>query len=62
MYIYRDGLPGRRLSSDMIDSKTALEAAKSFARAERDKERNDEIKRDQLPKPLLTPNRERLRG
>ena len=36
-YFYWDDVPGRRLRPEQVDSKTALEAAKAFARAERDK-------------------------
>jgi hypothetical protein len=35
-YFYWDDLPSRRLRPDLIDSETALEEAKAFARAERD--------------------------
>jgi hypothetical protein len=38
VYFYWDDVPGRRLSSEMMDSKHALEAAKTLARSERDKE------------------------
>ena len=34
-----DDIPGRRLSPQQMDSNRALEAAKSLARSERDKER-----------------------
>jgi len=36
-YFYFDDIPGRRLSSEQMDSQQALEAAKALARAERDK-------------------------
>jgi hypothetical protein len=39
VFFYWDDISGRRLSSDMMDSKRGLEAAKTFARGERDKER-----------------------
>jgi hypothetical protein len=38
VYFYFDDIAGRRLSSDMMDSQQALEAAKTLARGERDKE------------------------
>jgi hypothetical protein len=34
-YFYWDDLPSRRLRPDLVDSETALEQAKAFARAER---------------------------
>ena len=39
VYFYWDDIPGRRLSPQQMDSNRALEAAKSLARSERDKER-----------------------
>ena len=36
-YFYYEDVPGRRLRSDQADSKQALEEAKAFARAERDR-------------------------
>ena len=33
-YFYWDDLPSRRLRPDLVDSETALEQAKAFARAE----------------------------
>lgn len=39
VYFYFEDNPGRRLRSDQVSSETALEQAKSFARAERDKEK-----------------------
>lgn len=36
-YFYWDDLAGRRLRSDLATSEQALDAAKSFARGERDK-------------------------
>jgi hypothetical protein len=39
VYFYWDDMPGRRLSSEQMDSNRALEAAKALARSERDKER-----------------------
>jgi hypothetical protein len=36
-YFYWDDLPSRRLRPDMVDSETALEAAKAFARAEQER-------------------------
>ena len=37
VYFYWDDMPGRRLSSEQMDSNRALEAAKALARSERDK-------------------------
>jgi hypothetical protein len=37
VYFYWDDMPGRRLSSEQMDSTRALEAAKALARSERDK-------------------------
>jgi hypothetical protein len=37
-YFYWDDLPSRRLRPDLVDSETALEQAKAFARAERDRQ------------------------
>jgi hypothetical protein len=37
-YFYRDDVPSRRLRPDMLTSEQALEQARAFARAERDKE------------------------
>jgi hypothetical protein len=37
-YFYWDDLPSRRLRPDLVDSETALERAKAFARAERDRQ------------------------
>ena len=34
-YFYWDDMPSRRLRPDLVDSETALEQAKAFARAER---------------------------
>ena len=36
-FFYWEDIPGRRLRSDQADSKRALEDAKAFARAERDR-------------------------
>ena len=36
-YFYWEDIPGRRLRSDQADSKQALEEAKAFARAQRDR-------------------------
>jgi hypothetical protein len=36
-YFYWEDLPGRRLRSDLVASDVALEQAKAFARAERDR-------------------------
>ena len=36
-YFYWEDIPGRRLRSDQADGKQALEEAKAFARAERDR-------------------------
>jgi hypothetical protein len=36
-YFYYDDVPSRRLRPEMLTSKQALEQAKTFARAERDK-------------------------
>ena len=36
-YFYFEELPGRRLRSDQLTREHALESAKAFARAERDK-------------------------
>ena len=36
-YFYWEDLPGRRLRSDLVASDVALEQAKGFARAERDR-------------------------
>ena len=36
-YFYWEDIPGRRIRSDQTDSKRALEDAKAFARAERDR-------------------------
>jgi hypothetical protein len=36
-YFYWDDLPSRRLRSDLADGETALEAAKTFARSERER-------------------------
>jgi hypothetical protein len=36
-YFYWDDLAGRRLNPALVDSERALEKAKAFARAERDK-------------------------
>ena len=36
-YFYWDDIPGCRLRSDQLDSQHALEEAKAFARAERDR-------------------------
>ena len=36
-YFYWDDIPGRRLRPEMLTSEVALEQAKAFARAERDK-------------------------
>ena len=36
-YFYSDDVPGRRLTVDLVDSEQALEKAKAFARAERDR-------------------------
>lgn len=38
-YFYWDDEPGRRLRPGQVDSEHALEAAKAFARAERDDDR-----------------------
>ena len=38
VYYYWDDVPGRRLGSEQMDSQRALEAAKTLARSERDKE------------------------
>ena len=37
-YFYWDDVPSRRLRPDMLTSEQALEQARAFARAERDKE------------------------
>ena len=37
VYFYWEDLPGRRLRSDLVASDVALEQAKAFARAERDR-------------------------
>lgn len=37
VYFYYEDVPGRRLRPEQMTSDQALEAAKSFARAERDK-------------------------
>ena len=37
VYFYWDDIPGRRLNPEQMDSGRALEAAKTFARGERDK-------------------------
>lgn len=39
VYFYFEDNEGRRLRADQVSSETALEQAKSFARAERDKEK-----------------------
>ena len=39
VFFYWDDIAGRRLHSDTMDSNRALEAAKAFARGERDKEK-----------------------
>jgi hypothetical protein len=36
-FIYWDDIPGRRLRADLIGSEEALERARAFARAERDR-------------------------
>jgi hypothetical protein len=36
-FFYWEDIPGRRVRSDQADSKRALEEAKAFARAERDR-------------------------
>ena len=36
MYYYWDDIPGRRLNPEQMDSNRALEAAKTFARGERE--------------------------
>jgi len=36
-FFYWEGIPGHRLSPDQTDSKQALEEAKAFARAQRDR-------------------------
>ena len=36
-YFYWEDLPGRRLRPDLVTSDVALEQAKAFARAERDR-------------------------
>ena len=36
-YFYWDDIPGRRLRPDLIDGRTARQAAQSVARSERDK-------------------------
>jgi hypothetical protein len=36
-YFYFDDIPGRRLSSEQMDSKQALRAAQAFARFARDR-------------------------
>jgi hypothetical protein len=35
-FFYWDDIPGRRLNPDAVDSQTALERAKAFAKSERD--------------------------
>ena len=35
-FFYWDELPGRRLTLDLVDRETALQAAQSYARAEQD--------------------------
>ena len=37
VFFYWDDMPGRRLSSEQMDSNRALEAARALARSERDK-------------------------
>ena len=37
MFIYWDDIPGRRLRGDLLGSDEALEQARAFARAERDR-------------------------
>ena len=49
VYFYWDDVASRRLSSDMLDSKQALEAAEAFARSER-KKKSDENTRGELAK------------
>jgi len=39
VYFYWDDVAIRRLSTEQMDSNRALEAAKAFARSERDKEK-----------------------
>ena len=39
VYFYWDDVASRRLSAEQMDSDRALEAAKAFARSERDKEK-----------------------
>jgi hypothetical protein len=36
-FIYWDDIPGRRLRDDLLSSEEALEQARAFARAERDR-------------------------
>ena len=36
-YFYWDDLPSRRLRPDLVDGETALEAAKTFAQAQRER-------------------------
>ncbi len=36
-YFYWDDVPGRRMRPALVDSQAALERAKAFARAERDR-------------------------
>jgi hypothetical protein len=36
-YFYWDDIAGRRLNPDAVDGQTALERARTFARAERDR-------------------------
>jgi hypothetical protein len=38
VYFYFEDNPGRRVRSEQLDSQQALEAAKTFARGERDKQ------------------------
>jgi hypothetical protein len=40
-FFYWDDIAGRRLRPDILTSAEALEQAKAFARAERDKDRNE---------------------
>jgi hypothetical protein len=42
VFCYFEDLPGRRLRPDLVDSETALEQAKAFARAERERSGNDQ--------------------
>ncbi len=38
VYFYWENIPGRRVRPEHLDSQQALDAAKTFARGERDKE------------------------